>query len=137
MGANQLVSYCGQLGEAQKQFKAIISFNNPWDLYSSANLMKKSPYEQFMVRGIKDAYFLRLTDSWTFKGKPRDDRENKKKKPELAWYLSKIGLSQREKEIFKQISEKYNIALENIVKSTIFDEFDVHFTNKSLVQSPF
>jgi len=58
MGANLLLKYCGITGKECK-FDAVMSWNNPFDLWLATNLMRKNLFEGYLVPGTVKHYFMK------------------------------------------------------------------------------
>lgn len=53
MGANLMVRVAGEMGE-QCPFTAMVSLNNPFDIWLAINLMRNTPYEKYLAHGLKN-----------------------------------------------------------------------------------
>jgi len=52
MGANLMMRVAGEQGE-RFPLEAMVSLNNPFDLWLAINLMRDTPYEKFLAKELK------------------------------------------------------------------------------------
>jgi uncharacterized protein len=78
----------------------MVSFNNPFDVWLSINLMRNTPYEKFLAREMRKNIMIRPSAS--------DD----------------------EKKIFKQMETKFNFKFEDLTHAESWAEFDRKITLK-------
>ncbi len=52
MGANSMIKIAGEQGDSFA-LDAMVSLNNPFDLWQAITLMRGSPYEKFMIKELK------------------------------------------------------------------------------------
>jgi predicted alpha/beta-fold hydrolase len=97
MGANLMLRVAGEQG-ARCPFDAMVSFNNPFDIMLSINLMRNTPYEKYLARELRKNVLIR------------------------------DNASEREREIFKQMETKFNISFEDLKNTESWGEFDNKFT---------
>lgn len=62
MGANLMMRVAGEQGE-KFPLDAIVSFNNPFDVWLSINLMRNTPYEKFLAREMRKNIMIRPSAS--------------------------------------------------------------------------
>lgn len=58
MGANLMMRIAGEQKD-NSPFEAMISFNNPFDIWLAINLMRGTPYEKYLARELRRNVFLR------------------------------------------------------------------------------
>ena len=58
MGANLMLRVAGEQGE-RSPFEAMVSLNNPIDLWLAINLMRSTPYEQYLARELKEQLLVK------------------------------------------------------------------------------
>lgn len=58
MGANLLLKIAGEQKDAFP-LEALISFNNPFDIWLAINLMRSTPYEKFLARELRKNTIIR------------------------------------------------------------------------------
>lgn len=58
MGANLMMRVAGEQGE-KFPLDAIVSFNNPFDLWLAINLMRGTRYEKFLARELRKNILIR------------------------------------------------------------------------------
>ena len=58
MGANLMLRVAGEQGE-KFPLQAMVSFNNPFDIMLSINLMRNTPYEKFLARELRKNILIR------------------------------------------------------------------------------
>lgn len=58
MGANLMMRVAGEQGE-KFSLDAMVSFNNPFDIWLSINLMRNTPYEKFLAREMRKNIMFR------------------------------------------------------------------------------
>jgi predicted alpha/beta-fold hydrolase len=83
MGANLMMKAAGLQGDSFP-LDAMVSLNNPFDIWLAINLMRKTPYERYLAIELKQQL------------------------------LSKKGMSESEQRVFQQISSKFGIDFEAI-----------------------
>ncbi|CDW76738.1 esterase lipase thioesterase family protein [Stylonychia lemnae] len=99
MGANLMLKIAGEQ-EDRFPLEAMVSLNNPFDIWLAINLMRGKPYEKFLAIEL---------------------RKNT---------LIKEGVSDKEREIFKEMQQKYNLDYERLKTVDSWRDFDAHFTLK-------
>ena len=52
MGANLMMRVAGEQGDSFP-LEAMVSLNNPFDLWLAINLMRDTPYEKFLAKELK------------------------------------------------------------------------------------
>jgi predicted alpha/beta-fold hydrolase len=52
MGANLMMRVAGEQGD-RFPLEAMVSLNNPFDLWLAINLMRDTPYEKFLAKELK------------------------------------------------------------------------------------
>jgi predicted alpha/beta-fold hydrolase len=52
MGANLMMRVAGEQGD-RFPLEAMVSLNNPFDLWLAINLMRDTPYEKFLANELK------------------------------------------------------------------------------------
>jgi predicted alpha/beta-fold hydrolase len=62
MGANLMMRVAGEQGE-KFPLDAMVSFNNPFDVWLSINLMRNTPYEKFLAREMRKNIMIRPSAS--------------------------------------------------------------------------
>lgn len=62
MGANLMMRVAGEHGE-KFPLDAMVSFNNPFDIWLSINLMRNTPYEKFLAREMRKNIMIRPNTS--------------------------------------------------------------------------
>ena len=62
MGANLMMRVAGEQGE-KFPLDAMVSFNNPFDVWLSINLMRNTPYEKFLAREMRKNIMIRPSSS--------------------------------------------------------------------------
>lgn len=62
MGANLMMRVAGEQGE-KFPLHAMVSFNNPFDIWLSINLMRNTPYEKFLAREMRKNIMIRPSAS--------------------------------------------------------------------------
>ena len=100
MGANLMLKAAGEWKE-DFPLEALVSLNNPFDLWLAINLMRNSPYERFLARELRKNIVI---------------RENQ---------------TPEEKEIFKVMSKKFNINFDEMKNTQSWKEFDEKLTIKA------
>lgn len=78
----------------------MVSFNNPFDIWLAINLMRGTPYEKFLARELRKNTII------------RDNPTNE------------------ERDIFKQMAEKYKLDFDVLAKVESWKEFDENLTLK-------
>ena len=58
MGANLMMRVAGEQGD-RFPLDAMVSFNNPFDIWLSINLMRNTPYEKFLAREMRKNIMFR------------------------------------------------------------------------------
>jgi len=101
LGGNNIMRIAGEM-KNNFPFKAIVSVNNPFDIWLSINLMRGKPYEKHLARELKKNLFLPETRS----------------------------MSDDEKKVFDEIVSKYGLNLEKIRKAETWREIDEELTLK-------
>ena len=61
LGANLMVKYAG-LCHATQPMKAMVSINNPFDMWLAINLMRGKIYEKYLVKELRTSMFARTLD---------------------------------------------------------------------------
>jgi len=80
--------------------EAMISFNNPFDVWLAINLMRGTPYEKFLAKELRQNTLINHKSS------------------------------ENQKEVFRQMQEKYNLDFDALAKVETWRDFDTHFTMK-------
>ena len=62
MGANLMMRVAGEQGQ-KFPLDAMVSFNNPFDVWLSINLMRNTPYEKFLAREMRKNIMIRPSAS--------------------------------------------------------------------------
>ena len=62
MGANLMLRVAGEQGD-QFPLDGMVSFNNPFDIWLSINLMRNTPYEKFLAREMRKNVLFRPNTS--------------------------------------------------------------------------
>ncbi len=62
MGANLMMRVAGEQGE-KFPLDAMVSFNNPFDIWLSINLMRNTPYEKYLAREMRKNIMIRPSAS--------------------------------------------------------------------------
>jgi predicted alpha/beta-fold hydrolase len=52
MGANLMLRVAGEQGD-RFPLQAMVSLNNPFDLWLAINLMRNTPYEKYLAKELK------------------------------------------------------------------------------------
>ncbi len=99
MGANLMMRVAGEQGD-KFPLDAMVSFNNPFDVWLSINLMRNTPYEKFLAREMRKNVMLRPTST------------------------------EEEKKIFKEMEKKFGFSFEEIAHTESWAEFDSKLTLK-------
>eukprot|EP00347_Sterkiella_histriomuscorum_P023338 403335026 len=99
MGGNLMLRMAG-IQKDNFPLEAMVSFNNPFDIWLAINLMRGTPYEKFLARELRKNTII---------------RENP---------------SDQEKEVFKQIQEKFNLDFDKLKKVESWRDFDRELTMK-------
>ncbi len=81
-------------------FDAIVSFNNPFDIMLAINLMRNTPYEKYLARELRKNLLIRDNSS------------------------------EQEREIFRQMENKFKIKFDELKKTESWGEIDSKFTLK-------
>jgi predicted alpha/beta-fold hydrolase len=58
MGANLLLRIAG-IQKEKFPLEALVSFNNPFDIWLAINLMRGTPYEKFLARELRKNTIIR------------------------------------------------------------------------------
>ena len=99
MGANLMLRVAGEQGD-KFPLEAMVSFNNPFDLWLSINLMRDSPYEKYLARELRKNIIIRDVHS------------------------------EDERKILSEMEKKFNFSFEDIRHTESWGEFDNKFTLK-------
>jgi uncharacterized protein len=99
MGANLMLRVAGEQGD-KFPLEAMVSFNNPFDLWLSINLMRDSPYEKYLARELRKNIIIRDVHS------------------------------ENERKILSEMEKKFNFSFEDIRHTESWGEFDNKFTLK-------
>ena len=99
MGANLMLRVAGEQKE-KCPFEAMVSFNNPFDIMLTINLMRNTPYEKYLARELRKNILIRDNSS------------------------------DKEKEIFKEMEKKFGFSFDDIKHTESWGEFDNKFTLK-------
>lgn len=99
MGANLLLRIAG-IHKENFPLEALVSLNNPFDIWLAINLMRGTLYEKFLARELRKNTIVR--------DNPTDG----------------------EKEIFKQLTENFGLDAEKLAKVETWREFDRELTMK-------
>lgn len=100
MGANLMLRVAGELGD-ECPFEAMVSLNNPFDIWLAINLMRNTPYEKYLAVELKKQL------------------------------LFKKNMSDNEKRVFSEMSTKFNIDFEALGKVETWREWDEIYTKKA------
>lgn len=99
MGANLMMRVAGEQKE-QFPLEAMVSLNNPFDVWLAINLMRNTPYEKYLARELRKNILIRP------------------------------NATEEEKQIFQQMSEKFKINFDDLKKSESWRELDDKLTLK-------
>ena len=99
MGANFMMRVAGEQGE-QFPLDAMVSFNNPFDIWLSINLMRNTPYEKFLAREMRKNIMFRK------------------------------NTSESERKIFEEMEKKFGFSFEELTHTESWAEFDSKITLK-------
>lgn len=87
--------------------KAMVSLNNPFDLWLAINLMRNTPYERVLANELKSQFFF------------------------------KSEATEAEMKIFAEIQEMHQIDLKRLAEVTTWHAFDRVYTSKVFAKGPF
>ena len=99
MGANLMMRVAGEQGD-RFPLDAMVSFNNPFDIWLSINLMRNTPYEKFLAREMRKNIIFRPS------------------------------MSEQERKIFEQMEKKFGFTFEELTHTESWAEFDSKITLK-------
>ena len=101
MGANTLVRLAGKQ-KSEFPFKAIVSVNNPFDLWCTINLMRETHYEKHLCSELRRKMVMRYKDKST----------------------------KEEWKVYSEMLSKYGLNYEKLKTLKTWREFDEEFTIK-------
>ena len=99
MGANLMLRVAGEQGD-KCPLQAMVSLNNPFDVWLAINLMRNTPYEKYLAEELK------------------------------RQLLFKEGMPAAEKAVFDQMRQRYNLNFEEIQRAKSWKEWDEAYTMK-------
>ncbi|TNV78627.1 hypothetical protein FGO68_gene12092 [Halteria grandinella] len=105
MGANLMMKIAGEQGD-NFALDAMVSLNNPFDIWLAINLMRGKPYEKFLAIELKNQLI------------------NKKK------------ISKDEELVFKQMAQKFGIDFKALSKISTWRDWDEQYTKKAYRNYP-
>jgi predicted alpha/beta-fold hydrolase len=99
MGGNLMMRVAGEQGD-KFPLDAMVSINNPFDIWLSINLMRNTPYEKFLAREMRKNIMFRPSTS------------------------------EQERKIFEQMEKKFGFTFEELTHTESWAEFDSKITLK-------
>jgi predicted alpha/beta-fold hydrolase len=57
MGANIMMRYAGLSTEEMQPMKAMVSVNNPFDVWLAINLMRGNIFEKYLTKELRNSMF--------------------------------------------------------------------------------
>ena len=90
MGANLMMRVAGEQGD-RFPLEAMVSLNNPFDLWLAINLMRDTPYEKFLAKELK------------------------------GQLLFKVDMPESEKEVFQMMKDRYSLNFDQLQKVTTWN----------------
>jgi predicted alpha/beta-fold hydrolase len=100
LGANLLLRTAGEQGKALP-LDALISLNNPFDVWLAINLMRGTPYEKYLSYELKNQL------------------------------VGKIGMPEQEKGVIDELLTKHSIDIEKINSVSTWRDWDECLTSKA------
>ena len=104
MGGNLLIRNAAEFSDFP--LKAIVSVNNPFDIWLAINLMRGKVYEKHLAQELKSNLVLRRNQT------------------------------EAERKVYQEMISKFNLNLENIKKVNTWRDFDEEFTRKVFPRFP-
>ena len=62
LGANTMLRYAGDPKHSDHPIKALVSVNNPFDIWLAINLMRGNSFEKHMLKELRTSMFSRSQD---------------------------------------------------------------------------